>query len=53
MIRARVATTVALMKRVILLAELAVLLEAKLGCRLDGIYPPTADHAADTEELPA
>ena len=36
-----------------MLAELAVELQAKLGARLDQIYPPVADAAADTEELPA
>ena len=36
-----------------MLAELAVALHAKLGARLDQIYPPAADPAADTEELPA
>ena len=36
-----------------MLAELAAALQAKLGARLDQIYPPAADPAADTEELPA
>ncbi|HEV2682004.1 MAG TPA: YihY family inner membrane protein [Rhodanobacter sp.] len=36
-----------------MLDELAVALQSKLGARLDQIYPPTADPAADTEELPA
>ena len=36
-----------------MLAELALVLEAKLGVRLDQIYPVAADPAADTEELPA
>lgn len=36
-----------------LLAELGVLLEAKLGSRLDQIYPPVADGAAENEEFPA
>jgi membrane protein len=36
-----------------LLAALAVELQAKLGVRLDQIYPPAADVAADTEEFPA
>jgi membrane protein len=36
-----------------MLAELATVLEAKLGVRLDQIYPVTAPPAVDTEELPA
>ncbi len=36
-----------------LLDELAATLQVKLGTRLDRIYPPAADPAADTEELPA
>jgi membrane protein len=36
-----------------MLAELAAALQAKLGARLDQIYPPAAGPAADTEELPA
>lgn len=36
-----------------LLDELAVTLQSKLGTRLDQIYPPAADPAADTEEIPA
>jgi membrane protein len=36
-----------------LLAELAAVLEAKLGVRLDQIYPVADNPAADTEELPA
>ena len=36
-----------------MLADLAAALQAKLGARLDQIYPPAADPAADTEELPA
>ncbi len=36
-----------------MLADLAAVLEAKLGVRLDQIYPVTASPAADTEELPA
>ena len=36
-----------------LLAEVAAALQAKLGTRLDQIYPPAAGPAADTEELPA
>lgn len=37
----------------VMLDELATVLQAKLGTRLDQIYPPAADPAADTEELPA
>ncbi len=36
-----------------MLSELAVVLESKLGMRLDQIYPPVADGAADTKETPA
>jgi len=36
-----------------LLNSLADSLEAKLGTRLDQIYPPDADDAANTKELPA
>ncbi|MFA6230139.1 MAG: YihY family inner membrane protein [Rhodanobacter sp.] len=36
-----------------MLSELAVVLESKLGMRLDQIYPPAADGAADTKETPA
>lgn len=36
-----------------MLAELAMALHDKLGARLDQVYPPAADPAADTEELPA
>jgi len=35
-----------------MLAELASALQARLGARLDQIYPPTADGAVDTEEIP-
>ena len=37
----------------LLLDEVATALHSKLGTRLDQIYPPAADPAADTEELPA
>ena len=37
----------------VMLDELAAMLQAKLGTRLDQIYPPAADAAADTEDLPA
>ena len=37
----------------LLLDEVAAALHSKLGTRLDQIYPPAADPAADTEELPA
>ncbi|TAL91537.1 MAG: YihY family inner membrane protein [Rhodanobacter sp.] len=37
----------------VMLDELATVLQAKLGTRLDHIYPPAADPAADTKELPA
>jgi len=36
-----------------LLNSLATSLEAKLGIRLDQIYPPDADTASDTKETPA
>ncbi len=36
-----------------LLADVATALEAKLGTRLDQIYPPVADAATGIEELPA
>src|SRR5574337_533197 len=36
-----------------LLDDLGAALQTKLGTRLDQIYPPSADPAADTEELPA
>ncbi|MDE3209693.1 MAG: hypothetical protein KGM46_03030, partial [Pseudomonadota bacterium] len=36
-----------------MLSGLAVALESKLGMRLDQIYPPAADGAADPEETPA
>jgi membrane protein len=36
-----------------MLSELALVLESKLGMRLDQIYPPVADDAADTKETPA
>ena len=36
-----------------MLDDLAAVLEAKLGVRLDQIYPVTASPTADTEELPA
>jgi len=37
----------------VMLDELATVLQAKLGTRLDQIYPPAADPTADAEELPA
>ncbi|MEO6799010.1 MAG: YihY family inner membrane protein [Rhodanobacter sp.] len=37
----------------VLLEELATTLQAKLGTRLDQIYPPAANLAADAKELPA
>ncbi|MDE2248515.1 MAG: YihY family inner membrane protein [Xanthomonadaceae bacterium] len=36
-----------------MLSGLAAVLESKLGMRLDQIYPPAADGAADPEETPA
>jgi hypothetical protein len=36
-----------------LLNSLATSLDAKLGTRLDKIYPPDTDNASDTKETPA